>query len=345
MFAHIDMDYFYAQAEEIRDPTCLGKVVVVCVYSGRTEDSGVVSSVNYLGRSFGIKAAMPIINAKKLAPNDAIFLPMDRDYYELLSSSVDRIIRSNFYKTIQASIDEWNVEDDLALRKAHSVKDLIKSELGLTCTVGVAPSLLGAKMIAAVSKPNGLQALDEKEEQHFISTSKVIDIPGIGDKTADALSKMNIKIVSDLVKADPISIIEVFGKKTAYWLLDLGRNKYPNELGEEKEQVAISRIGTLKEKTRDLGQLSKKISELEVEAKQWLMHSKKAYRTISVIFISDDMKTHTKSESFKNPKTWESEIVVKHLIEEFLAENPLDVRRIGIRFGNFVDLGGQTTLF
>jgi hypothetical protein len=137
----------------------------------------------------------------------------------------------------------------------------------------------------------------------------------------------------------------VFGKKTAYWLLDLGRNKYPNELGEEKEQVAISRIGTLKEKTRDLGQLSKKISELEVEAKQWLMHSKKAYRTISVIFISDDMKTHTKSESFKNPKTWESEIVVKHLIEEFLAENPLDVRRIGIRFGNFVDLGGQTTLF
>ena len=341
------MDYFYAQVEELRNPQYSGKVLAVCVYSGRTEDSGVVGSVNYLGRKYGIKAGMPIISAKKLAPSDAVFLPMDRDYYELISSTIDQIIRSNLYRVVQSSIDEWNAQDDLAARKAAQIKSLIKTETGLVCTIGVAPSILGAKMTASLSKPNGLKIIDEKEEFELISSSAVLDVPGIGQKTSDVLSKLGVVKVSDLAKADPIQFVECFGKKTSHWLLCLGRGDYPKELGEEKEQLGISRIGTLKEKTRDIEQLMSKLSDLDSGAKEWLMNSKKAYRTLSIIFITEDMKTHTKSESFKNPKNWQSSTKDESikLIKEFLSENSLEIRRIGIRFGNFVDLGGQTTLF
>jgi DNA polymerase IV (DinB-like DNA polymerase) len=78
----VDLDYFYGQCEEKRSPQLKGKPVVVCVYSGRTEDSGAVSTANYLAREYGVKAGMPIFLAKKrLEKQDAVFLPVDHEYY------------------------------------------------------------------------------------------------------------------------------------------------------------------------------------------------------------------------------------------------------------------------
>ena len=104
------MDYFYAQVEEKRRPMIKDKIIVVCVYSGRTKDSGVVSTVNYLGRGIGIKSGMPIAIAKKKAPPaDTIFLPVDRDYYTQVSMYIDEIIRKHCKHVVQASIDEWAI--------------------------------------------------------------------------------------------------------------------------------------------------------------------------------------------------------------------------------------------
>ena len=130
-------------------------------------------------------------------------------------------------------------------------------------------------------------------------------------------------------------------------LHDLGEGKYDKGLGEEREQHEVSRIGTLKEMTRDSFVIIQKINDLEKDAKEWLLEMKKSYKTLGLIFITDDLKTHTKSMSFKNPRPWNSDIEKEklELIEEFLKENQQMIRRVGIRFGNFMDLGGQTTLF
>ena len=153
--------------------------------------------------------------------------------------------------------------------------------------------------------------------------------------------------VGDIERLDPISLVDVFGRKTGAWLHDLGRGRFDSSLGSEKEQDEISRIGTLKEKTRDPYMLLAKLDELEKDARERLMQMKKSYRTVSIIFVTGDLKTHTKSESFRNPKGYDADIRKEKavLVQSFLAENPGDVRRIGIRFGNFMDLGGQTTLF
>ncbi len=342
------MDYFYAQAEERRRPMMSGKIIVVCMYSGRTADSGVVSSVNYPGRALGIHAGMPIIQAKKRAPpHESIFLPADREYYAEVSAQIDSIIRSRIEHVVQASIDEWNGEDAQAAEKAPGLKDAIIQATALRCSIGVAPSPLGAKMAASKSKPDGLLSLDERAQRSFIENSEVEKVPGIGPKTAGALNQLGIIKVKDLGKADPVALSEIFGKKTGSWLIDLGAGRYPAMLGEEKEQEEVSRIGTLKEKTRDPYLILAKLDELEKEAKQWLLEMKKSYSTVGIIFITDDMKTHTRSLSFKKPRAWSEDTGKEKvaLVRQFLDEDKHDIRRIGIRFGNFMDLGKQTTLF
>jgi DNA polymerase IV (DinB-like DNA polymerase) len=342
------MDYFYAQVEEKRRPMAKGKIIAVCMFSGRTADSGVVSTVNYLGREVGIHSGMPIALAKKRAPPaDSIFLPVDREYYAEVSMQIDELVRKKCSKVVQASIDEWNCEDENSAQKASGLKELIKKELDLSCSIGVAPSLLGAKMAASKSKPDGLLILDQAAEKEMIGNSDVKKVPGIGDKTAEALAQIGIRKVHELEGADPIMLVESFGRKSGAWLHQLGMGNYVSELGEEKEQEEVSRIGTLKEKTRDRSMMIAKLDEIEGDAREWLMHMKKSFRTLSIIFVTEDMKIHTKSMSFRNPMPWNSDLSKEknELIESFLTENGLLVRRIGIRFGNFMDLGGQTTLF
>lgn len=342
------MDYFFAQLEEKRRPMAKDKIIVVCVYSGRTSDSGVVSTVNYPGREIGIRSGMPIAFAKKRAPPaDTIFVPVDHEHYGEMSAHIDATIRELFGKVVQASVDEWNVEDPQAVEKAEELKVLIKKRFDLTCSVGVAPSLLGAKMAASKSKPDGLLVLDARAEKRMIDDSDVEKVPGIGPKTGMALRTLGVARVGDISKLDPVMLAETFGKKTGGWLHELGQGRYATVLGEEKEQEEVSRIGTLKEMTRDPNMLIAKLDELEGEAKERLMAMKKSYRTLGLTFITEDLKTHTKSHSFKKPHSWEEPIKreKEELVKEFLTENGLMVRRIGIRFSNFMEMGGQTTLF
>ena len=102
---HIDLDYFYAQAEELRKPELKGKAVAVCMFSGRTETSGAVATANYAARSLGVHAGMPIAFAKKKAPQ-AVFLPADREYYSAVSERVMEILREESDRFEQAGIDE-----------------------------------------------------------------------------------------------------------------------------------------------------------------------------------------------------------------------------------------------
>ncbi|MFH1393737.1 MAG: DNA polymerase IV [Candidatus Micrarchaeota archaeon] len=349
MFLHVDMDYFFAQIEELRHPMDKVKIIVVCVFSGRTSDSGVVSTVNYAGRALGIRSGMPIALAKKRAPQaDTVFLPVDRHRYELVSAEIDYIIRKYSKQVSRASIDEWNLEvKRIPDETARAIRQEVRERTGLTCSVGVAPSLLGAKMAAQKSKPDGLLIVNVKEERQLIEGSDARKVPGIGAKTADALRKMGVQKVRDLGKIEALTLVEAFGRKTGAWLHDISRGKYGDGLEEEKGQVEVSRIGTLKTKTRDSYLVMLTVADLEKEAKDWLRENKKSYKTLTLIFITDDMKTHTKSISFRNPKGADEDITgeAMSLVNGFLKENNQEIRRVGIRFGNFMDISGQTKLF
>jgi len=130
----VDLDYFFAQCEELRNPTLKNKPVVVGVYSGRTEESGAVSTANYVARSYGVKSGMPLFLAKRrLEGVESVFLPVDHEYYETFSMELMQKLRTYADSFEQVGIDEAylditqrvNGDYDLAQELAQQLKSEI----------------------------------------------------------------------------------------------------------------------------------------------------------------------------------------------------------------------------
>ncbi len=152
---HIDFDYFYAQCEEIRDSKIKGKCVAVCIFSERGGDSGAIATANYNARKFGVKSGIPIVLAKnKLKEQtDAVFLPADFDYYSDVSSKAMEIIEKyadvfEYVGRDEAYLDVTKKTEgafDKAEHLAQQLKNEIRNNLKLTCSVGITPNKLLSK--------------------------------------------------------------------------------------------------------------------------------------------------------------------------------------------------------
>jgi len=183
----VDIDYFFAQVEELLNPSLKGKPVVVCVYSGRSEDSGVVATANYEARRLGIKAGMPISIAKQLAPF-AVFLPMRKELYSQFSERVIRILSRFTNKIEVTSIDEAYLDVTglvsgfkEAEELGKKIKESILREVGLSVTIGISFNKIFAKIAAELVKPNGLKVIDYEAARKLVEDLDVDEVPGIGE--------------------------------------------------------------------------------------------------------------------------------------------------------------------
>ena len=203
----VDLDYFFAQCEELRNPSLKEKPVVICVYSGRTADSGAVSTANYIAREYGVRSGMPIYLAKKKLENvDAAFLPVDDHYYEEVSRRVMAVLKGFGDEFEQMGIDEAFLDDSMRTRGSfHDAEELaktIKNELlnqeRLTCSIGVGPNKLIAKMAADEKKPNGLTVISPEHVHGFLEPLPVNRLIGVGTKTLEKMKSMQINTIGDL---------------------------------------------------------------------------------------------------------------------------------------------------
>jgi len=351
---HVDLDSFYASLEENRNSTIRGKPVVICVYSGRTEDSGAVSTSNYKARKLGIKAGMPIIIAKRIAKGkDAAFLPVDMNYYGEVSDRIMELMEDESDILEQVSIDEAYLDVtkrtdgdlDKAIEIANTIKEKITSQEGLTASVGISSNKFVAKMASDFHKPNGLTVVKEGEIISFLENLKVSKLHGIGDKTTKSLNEIGIETASDLASYDLKELEGVFGKNKAKLLHDksLGIDESPVEPREKKQ---LSRIGTLKEDTNNKNVIFEKVIGLSKDMEQRIIKSNVSFRTVSLITIDTELKTQTKSETIAQTKDIQKVVSVsKHLLEKYLEENPdKKLRRVGIRISNLEFSKSQKTL-
>ncbi len=221
---HVDMDYFFAQCEEREHPELKGRPVVICVYSGRGGDSGAVSTSNYEARKAGIKAGMPISRAKKLNP-DAVFLPVNMELYRSISDEVMEILRGFSGTVEQESIDEafCDISDrvagfDEAKKYAAQIKDAIRENVGLTCSAGVAPNKLVAKIASDFRKPDGLTIVKPEEVRQFLEPLEVTDLIGVGKKTGERMNELGIKTIGDISKRSAEFLVREFGQAKGVWL-------------------------------------------------------------------------------------------------------------------------------
>ncbi|MDI9608971.1 MAG: DNA polymerase IV [Candidatus Verstraetearchaeota archaeon] len=350
-----DLDYFYSQAEELRNPSLRDKPVVVCVYSGRTEDSGVVATANYEARRYGVRSGMPIALAKKrLAGIGAIFLPVDFAYYKAVSGRVMTILKEYSDQLEQVGLDEAyldvsnRVEDfGEAEQLARDLKTRVLQEEGLRLTVGVGPNKIIAKMASDAAKPDGLLVVRPENVESFIAPLPVDKIPKVGKKTAERLEHLGIKTVRDLARFDPVRLVDEFGESLGAYLHAAARGEDEDPVQGRAEAGSLSRIITLKENTRDLKALLPRIEEVCEEIHKKALGEGILFRTIGIIAITADLGIRTRTKSLP-AHTDDLGILKKEsaeLIKKFVQSTDKELRRIGIHISDFTRREkGQKTL-
>jgi DNA polymerase IV (DinB-like DNA polymerase) len=343
----VDLDYFFAQCEELRNPTLRGKPVVIGMYSGRTEESGAVSTANYAARKYGVKSGIPLFLAKKrLEDVESVFLPVDYDYYEQVSGRLMLIFRSYADSFEQVGIDEaylevtkkldWKFECTKGL--VGAMKEEVKRREGFTFSVGVGPNKLVAKVAADVVKPDGLTVVCPSDVKQFLSPLPVDRLIGVGKKTAIKMAAMNIKTVGELACYDVQRLVEVFGKTLGVYFHNAANGIDNEPVREAGEVESISRISTLKENTRDLEIILERTDHQTEEIVKEVFAKNLRFKQVGIIAIMTDLSMKSRSQTLDKPASDLESIkkTVRDLFGKYLDESDLEIRRVGVRVSGFV---------
>jgi DNA polymerase IV (DinB-like DNA polymerase) len=344
---HVDLDYFFAQCEEQRQPDLRTKPVVVCVFSGRTNDSGAVSTANYRARSFGVRSGMPIFQAKRILHNeDPAFLPVDKEYYQNVSDRIMTIVRSYSDAFEQVGIDEafldvtarTSGDFSKAAEYAAVIKKRILDEVGITCSVGIAPNKLVAKIASDHRKPDGLTSVPPNSVSEFLAPLEVRKLVGVGKKTETILVSVGVKTIGDLRARSTEQLVEHFGRSFGAYLYDAARGIDGEPVVEREGREQISRIVTLKQNSHYLEEIFPEIEKLLDDVVAKAATDRLSFRTVSVIAVMEDLSVHSRSQSFDAPisATESARKACRILLQNLLGETSKSIRRVGVRLSTLV---------
>lgn len=342
----VDFDYFFAQCEELRDTKIKDKPVVVGVYSGRTEESGAVSTSNYVARKYGVKSGMPLFQAKrKLEGTDAVFLPVDHQYYEQISNSIMQILHSYATSFEQVSVDEayLDVTEQVqgsfeeAKDYAQKMKNQVKSKVGISFSIGAGPNKLIAKIACDSQKPDGLTIITPDEIECFLSPLPVNRLLGVGHKITARMDSMGIKTINDLAKFDIQKLIAVFGKTLGIYFHNAANGVDNTLVQESGEAESIGRIGTLKQDSKDLEFILQKTDELTADISNEVSAKNLSFKLVGIYAVMTDLTGKSRSITLEQPAKDEETIKknVRILLEKFLNESTLELRRVGVKVSGF----------
>ncbi len=204
---HVDMNSFYASVEMAYDPTLKGKAIAVA--GNPKERKGIIVTCSYEARKFGVKTTMPIWEAKKLCPQ-LLILPPNFDRYRAASSGLFSILRQYTHLVEPVSIDEgyMDISDydgiETPIELARSIQSRLIEQLDLPCSIGIAPNKFLAKMASDMKKPNGITILRKRELSQTLWPLPVVEMHGIGKKTAEKLNSINIFTIEELANANEL---------------------------------------------------------------------------------------------------------------------------------------------
>lgn len=332
---HMDMDAFYASVEQLDHPEWRGRPVIV-----GGEERGVVSAASYEARKFGVHSAMPVFQARKLCPH-AVFTRGSRTRYAEISAQIMNILNGYSPLVEQASIDEAYL-DASGLERLFGpveklgrlIKDSVKEQTGLTCSIGIAPVKFLAKIASDMQKPDGLTIIRHELMRDFLHTLPLSRIPGLGKKTLAKLESYGISSMGDAQSYPPEFWERTLGK-TGKAFYERCHGIDPREVVPYTEPKSESAENTF---ARD-------ISDLD-ELKTWLLRQaervgaslrKYGYkgRTITLKVKYADFTQITRSHSLKSPTNTTSTIyeIGARLLDEL---NPTrSLRLIGLGVSNF----------
>jgi DNA polymerase-4 len=325
---HIDMDAFFSSVEQKRHPELVSKPVVVGG-GGDPTKRGVVST--------GIHSAMPLRTAYKLCP-DAVFLPVDYEEYSRVSGRIKEILREFTPIIEDVGIDEAFLDissiDKPSEEIAKEIKRRIKDETDLTCSIGIAPNKLLAKMASDMQKPDGFTIITEEDVESHIWPLPARKLWGVGPKTETYLKEMGIKTIGELALLSLDRLIEEFGQSYGNYLYEASRGMDESPLITHWEPKSISRETTFQRDVDNWQVIAKTLVELTKEVVISMKEEGYQGRTITVKVRFSDFKTYTRAKTLAESTVSLDEIrrAVFDCLKRF--ELKKKVRLIGMRIGN-----------
>lgn len=347
---HVDMDHFFAAIEERERPEIKGKPVIVGADPKQGKGRGVVSTSNYEARKFGVSSGVPITRAWYLCPN-AVFLPVNYSLYRKVSMKIMKILRKYADKFEQWGLDEAFLDVTLRVpnfEEAEKLAKLIKNDVfqkeGLSCSIGVGPNKLVAKVASDFVKPNGLTVVRPEDSQAFLAPLKVRKMLWVGKKTEIKLNNMGIKKIGDLINYNPSILSEKFGSSgTQLYLMAHGLDE--SEVQERLERKSISKETTFEQDVSIFDLVLETVNLLSEDLHQELVSADFLFKTITIKIRYENFETHThgKTLPFFSDQLKDIQKTATELVKDYLF---LDrkVRLIGIRLSNLFSTEKQTRL-
>ncbi|SFV04019.1 DNA polymerase IV [Pseudoduganella namucuonensis] len=352
--AHLDMDAFYASVELLRYPELRGQAVVIGGgsahqprlladgsrqfsrlrdYAGR----GVVTTSTYEARALGVFSAMGMMKAAALAP-DAVLLPTDFDSYRRYSRLFKAAVAGIAPHIEDRGIDEIYIDlselpDDtreLALR----IKAAVREHTGLSCSIGIAPNKLLAKICSDLEKPDGLTVVSLDDVPARIWPLAVRKVNGIGPKATARLAELGIATVGQVAAADPALLREHFGLNYATWLGRVSRGLDERAVVTSSEPKSISRETTFERDLHarhDREALSEIFTRLCMRLGEDLARKRYVGRTVGIKLRYSDFRTVTRDVTLPAPTA--DGAAIRRAAGECLRRVPLELklRLLGVR--------------
>lgn len=295
LFFHVDLDAFFASVEILDNPKLKGKPLII----GHPGPRSVVSTCSYEARKYGVHSAMPMVTALKLCPK-AIVIRGNMKRYSEMSHKVMSILSSYAPKMIQASIDEAYLDMTgcekiygEAVSSAKNLKERIKSQTGLTASIGVGSSKFIAKLASDYRKPDGLTVVPYGLEQDFVDAVGLNKLWGIGKATLENLHKHHIYTTEELRSLSQNQLASFFGSSLGEYLYKIVRGIDPGIYSGESKSHSISSERTFYPDLFDQDAIDAFLLELSQEVMFRSMQEKMIAKTIGLKLRYASFKTYT----------------------------------------------------
>ena len=311
-------------------------------YTGR----GVITTATYAARQFGVGSAMGLMKAAKLCPQ-AILLPVDFEEYRRFSRRFKAVITEIAPVMEDRGVDEVYIDftevpggqREGGRTLARLIQKSIFDATGLTCSIGVAPNKLLAKMASEFNKPNGIAIVHEQDLQTRIWPLACRKINGIGPKLDEKLQHHGIATIGDLAAQDLGWLVRTFGPKTGAWLHDAAHGRDDRPVVMESEPVSMSRETTFERDlhaVRDKTELGAIFTQLCEQVADDLQRKGYVGKTIGIKLRYDDFQSLTRDLTVDQYTA--DAATIRRLAGQCLKRAPLHkrLRLLGVRVGSLV---------
>ncbi|MFW9900090.1 MAG: DNA polymerase IV [Candidatus Thorarchaeota archaeon] len=339
---HCDLDCFFA-AVEIRDnPQFKGKPVIIGADPKGGKGRGVISTCNYEARKYGLHSAMPISQAYKRCPHGVYLTPDSRKYYKVSREVMDILetYSEEFQKvgTDEAYLEVTNITNSYvkAERIAKKIQKEIISKVGITISIGIAPTKSLAKIASDENKPNGITIVKPDNIHEFLKDMDITRIPGIGKKSKVYYYKNGIRKIGDIITKPLSKIMELFGKH-GNWILKVVNgldNRQVKEFHVDRKSISAER--TFYSDTDNYNEILSRFEEINEIIHKSVIKHQITYKTVTLKIRFEGFQTFTRSKTLPfhiQDKDYVLNIILD-LFHEF-SNSKKKVRLVGIKLSNF----------